>query len=259
MQIDLFTLIAQILNLLILLFLLRKFLYLPVLKAISARQKLIADEIESAEQARKSAEAAEKKSLAEAKKLEAQKQSVLEKAHDEAALLAAHLKEQTEEEYRQKRQQFSERIIAEEQSFDLAVQKSVAEYWTQFAQKALSQIADTDLNTAAVVQFMRKISALSAEEQKSYASAFQAKKQIEIQTAMPIDDKLKTQLEEFLRKTWKLPKNIDFVYATKSDLICGVQIVAAEQLVAWNFEGYMQEFRQSLHKSVSQLLNRGEK
>ncbi|MBR6356244.1 MAG: F0F1 ATP synthase subunit delta [Alphaproteobacteria bacterium] len=259
MQIDLFTLVAQILNLLILLFLLRKFLYLPVLKAVSARQKLIADEVENAENARKKAEAAEKKSLAEAKKLEAEKQSILEKAHDEAAVLAAHLKAQTEEEYRQKRQQFSERIIAEEESFDLAIKKAAAEYWTQFAHKALAQIADADLNAAAVTQLMRRIKELPADEQATYAAAFQAKQQIEIRTAFPLDDKLKAQLEEFLRKTWNLPKNIGFAYDVKPDLICGAQIAAAEQLVAWNFEEYMQEFRQNMHKSVAQLLNRGEK
>ena len=56
-----------------------------------------------------------------------------------------------------------------------------------------------------------------------------------------------------------LPKNIGFAYDVKPDLICGAQIAAAEQLVAWTFEEYMQEFRQNMHKSVAQLLNRGEK
>lgn len=259
MQIDLWTLIAQILNLLILLFLLRKFLYLPVLKAVEARQKLIVDEINNAENVRKKAEEAEKKSLAQANKLEAEKQSVLEKARDDAAILAAELKAQAEDEYRQKRQQYSDRIVAEQQSFDLAMQKAAAEYWTQFARKALAQIADADLNAAAVSQLMRKIEELSAKEQKTFAEAFMVKQHIDIQTAFPLDDKLKTQLEEFLRQKWKLPKTTGFAYEEKADLICGVQIVADEQLVAWNFNGYMQEFRQNMHKSVAQLLNRGEK
>ena len=48
MQIDWWTFAAQIINLIILLFLLRKFLYIPVLKAVDARQKLIADELRKA-------------------------------------------------------------------------------------------------------------------------------------------------------------------------------------------------------------------
>ena len=39
MGIDLFTLIAQIINLVILLYLLRRFLYIPVLKAVEQRQQ----------------------------------------------------------------------------------------------------------------------------------------------------------------------------------------------------------------------------
>ena len=41
MSIDLFTFFAQIFNLLLLLYLLRRFLYLPVLKAVDERQKFI--------------------------------------------------------------------------------------------------------------------------------------------------------------------------------------------------------------------------
>lgn len=259
MEIDLFTLIAQILNLLILLFLLRKFLYLPVLKAVEARQKLIADEIENAENARKKAIAAEKKSLSQAKKLEAQKQAILEKAHENAALLEAELKAKAEAEYLQKRRQFSDRILAEEKGFDLAIQKSAAEYFTEFAHKALSQIADADLNAAAVAQLMRRIETLPVAEQKKYAEAFRNKKQIVIESASLLDANLQKQLEEFLRNLWKLPKSTVFGYEIKPDLICGVCIAAEEQLVAWNFANYMQEFRQNMHKSVLQLLNRGEK
>lgn len=259
MQIDLFTLIAQILNLLILLFLLRKFLYLPVLKAVSARQKFIAEEIENAENARKRAMAAEKKSLSQAQKLEAQKQAILERAHKDALELSAKLKADADAEYQLRRRQFRDRIVAEEKNFDLSVQKAAAQYFVQFAHKALAQIADADLNAAAVSQLMRRVAALSDEEQQQYAYAFQSKKQVEIQTALTLDDNLKAQFEDFLRETWNLSQKISFKYVVKPDLICGICIVAEEQLVAWNFENYLQEFRQNMHKSISQLLVRGEK
>ena len=56
MSIDFFTFVAQIINLLILLFLLRKFLYLPILRVLEERKALLESEYKVAEIARKKAE-----------------------------------------------------------------------------------------------------------------------------------------------------------------------------------------------------------
>ena len=57
MGIDWLTLLAQIINLLVLIWLLKKFLYKPMLKIIEQRQSLIATEIQQAKDATKEAEA----------------------------------------------------------------------------------------------------------------------------------------------------------------------------------------------------------
>ena len=50
MLIDWFTVIAQLINFVILLLLLKRFLYGPILKAVDAREKRIADQIKDAEE-----------------------------------------------------------------------------------------------------------------------------------------------------------------------------------------------------------------
>ncbi len=49
MKIDWFTLIAQVINFLILVWLLRRFLYKPILKAVDEREKKIASQLKDAE------------------------------------------------------------------------------------------------------------------------------------------------------------------------------------------------------------------
>src|SRR5665647_3755722 len=49
MQINWFTVIAQVLNFLILVWLLKRFLYKPILNAIEAREKKVADQLSDAE------------------------------------------------------------------------------------------------------------------------------------------------------------------------------------------------------------------
>ena len=259
MEIDLFTLVAQILNLLILLFLLRKFLYLPVLKAVEARQKLIADEITVAEKARQKAIEAENTSLAITQRMEKDKQQILEKAQQEADVLAEKLKQKAEEEYRQKREQWHTRLMAEQQNFDISLQKAAAQYFNLFVQKAMRQLADTDLNNAAVKQLMNKISALSTAKKQEYTKSFAQKKQIEIQSALKLDNSVCNEFEAFLRLNLSLDANTEFIYTIKPELISGVCIVAEEQLIAWNFENYLLEFRQNMNKTVQQLLSGGGK
>ena len=48
MGIDTFTLVAQIINLVILIWLLKRFLYTPILKAVDARQAKIAERLNTA-------------------------------------------------------------------------------------------------------------------------------------------------------------------------------------------------------------------
>lgn len=259
MEIDLFTLVAQIINLIILLLLLRKFLYLPVLKAVAERQKAIADELESAETARKEAQSAEAKSIKQMQKLEAQKQKILLQAHDKAEKLGAELNEKAHAEYRQAQQQFRDRMKAEQSNFELAMQKSVAEQFNRFAEKALEQIADADINVLAVKKLIAKIEALPEETKKEYIKAFHGKKKIKIQSAMELPAKMQKELENYLRSAWQISSEVQFVYELKPELLGGLCVGAEEQLVAWNFEVYMQEFRNSLNKTAQQFLNRGEK
>ena len=135
MSIDWFTLIAQIFNLLLLLFLLRKFLYLPVLKAVEVRQKLISDELKKAQNLRLKAQKAEELCLQKAKDLDKEKQRVLASVQREADKLAADLREQAQSQYHQ-----------EQKNFDKALQKLTAEYFNRFADKAIKQMADVYIN-----------------------------------------------------------------------------------------------------------------
>ena len=91
MSIDLFTLIAQVINLIILLFLLRKFLYIPVLKAVEERQKLITSELKNAEETRVKAEELEKKCQQKLVDIENQKQAILLQTQNEAQELSNKL------------------------------------------------------------------------------------------------------------------------------------------------------------------------
>lgn len=257
MGIDLFTLTAQVINLIILLFLLRKFLYVPVLKAVEARQKLIADELISAEQARASAQKEEAKCVAKLREIETQKQAVLDKVQKEAQQLAVKLSEEAQVQYKQSQQKLNEKLKAEHRNFDVSVQSLVVKYFEQFADSALKQIADADLNVLAVHRFMQKLTTLPENEKKSFAATYRANNIIIIKSAKVLPDEMKENLENVLKQELKLKNSTIFEYKTSEELICGLSVAAGEQMISWNLQSYLKEFRNNLNNEVVKILNRG--
>lgn len=257
MEIDLFTLIAQIINLLILLFLLRKFLYIPVLKAVNERQREIADKLEAAEEAQQAAIRTVQKSEKQMQKLEAQKQEILQQAHDEADNLAADLAAKARTEYVKMQEQWKQQLLAEQKNFEHTMQKAVAVQFNRFTQKALQQIADADITDLAVTTMLRKIQELPEAKREEYAAAFADKSEIEIQSAHPLSEKLKSKLEDNLRKILHLSAGTKFKFTHNAELIGGLCLLSGEQLISWNLQEYTQEFDRNLNKETTQFLNRG--
>ena len=257
MQIDWWTFIAQIINLVILLFLLRKFLYKPVLKVVEARQKTIADELNQAATERQKAARLTKEFERKTEQIERQKQEVLAAAHKEAEELTNQLTAQAHAEYQHERQSWQQKLRKEQKTFDLAVQNSVAENFTLFAEQALQQMADTNLNTMIVNCFKKKIQNMSEPEKTALHEALKSTAKIEIQTAQSLSSKECQDVQDLLIKELSLPSNTAFGVVIHPELICGIAIQAGEKLVSWNLSGYLQDFKQQTDAQMQQLLKKG--
>ena len=250
MQIDWWTFIAQIINLVILLFLLRKFLYIPVLKAVEARQKLIADELQEAANAKKRALKLTDECNKRLADIEAQKQKILAQTSIDAGKLADSLMSEAQEQYKNARQQWQNKLIGEQQSFETAVRNLIAEYFTGFAERALTQMADIHLNDLIVAKFIDKLADIKPEE------TLENKDKIEIQSAQPLNQKNRDLLQKSLQKQFNLPADIKFDYTINQTLIGGIIIQAEDEQISWNLADYMQEFQEQMNTEMQQLVKR---
>lgn len=257
MSIDWFTLIAQIINLVILLLLLRKFLYLPVLKAVEARQKFIADELKSAEQSRVKAQKAEKLCLKKAQEIENEKQHILAQVQLEAEKMAEDLRKQVQFQYQQSQKEWAKRLHGEQKNFDIALQKLVAGHFNRFAEKALQQMADMELNEWVVRRFVQKIKDLSADEKAEMRKNFKSQSILRLQSAQELSAELKREIEYLLNAECGISREAEFLYEVNSDLVCGIVLQGGEYQIEWSLNGYLEEFKQIMAKEVSCLINRG--
>lgn len=82
--IDWFTVIAQVINFLILVWLLKRFLYKPILNAIDAREKRVADELANADTKKAEAEKEKEEFKHKNEEFDQQRSALLNKAKEDA-------------------------------------------------------------------------------------------------------------------------------------------------------------------------------
>ena len=256
MSIDFFTLIAQIINLLILLFLLRKFLYLPILKVLEERKALLENEYKVAEIARKKAELLEKSAQKVYAEIEIEKQKIVAQSHEKADVLEQKLTAEAELEFKKARQKWKDKLVSEQSTFDLALQNLIAEYFQKFATGALDQMADISLNELFLNKLMQKISAQKQDKKSEFVRDFLNSDEFELVSAENLDAKTKQHFKDFIQKEFMLKEDLKINFSTDKNLICGVVLKNKEQMIEWNLAEYISEFSNNLNTAVSSLINK---
>lgn len=254
MGIDPFTFAAQIINLLVLLYLLRRFLYLPVLKAVEARQKLIRGEFKKAEEAQASADRLKAEYLAELEDAKLQKAEILSAARVSADKLSAELQKKVEAEYLAERKEQQARLQKQLKDFEESAERLAAERFGSFAEKALRQIADADLNEAAVKKFMRRIKELPVAEKTKMRQSFGTAENITVVSAQRLSAESENKMKELLRSEAGAAENAVIRFETDPALVCGITVRGREYTLEWSLAEYAAEFRRIVSAELSALI-----
>ena len=164
MLIDWFTVGAQALNFLILVWLLKRFLYKPILDAIDAREKRIAAEL--ADAAAKKAEAEKERDEFQRKneEFDQQRAALLSKATDEAKAERQRLLDEARKAADALRAKRQETLRTERQSLERGHRRAgPSEEVFAIARKALADLATTSLEERMGEVFTRRLRAMDGQ------------------------------------------------------------------------------------------------
>ena len=153
-MIDWFTIVAQIVNFLILVGLLKYFLYGRVIEAMEKREQVIAsswDEVNLAKE-----EAQQQRDLAEQhnRELEDQRQEELVRVHEEVEVHRRELTAKVREEVDQVKARWSAAIREESTSFLRDLRRRASEEVFAVARRVLDDLADTELERRIAEKFI---------------------------------------------------------------------------------------------------------
>lgn len=249
MLIDWFTIIAQVLNFLILVWLLRRFLYKPILKAIDAREKKIEAELSDAS----AREAEAKKEQAEFKRknkeFDQQRSALLDKTKEEVNAERQRLLEEVRKETSDLRLKQQEALKKDKQDLNQEIRRRAQQEVFYIAQKALTDLAGASLEERIVEVFVQKLRELKGEEKKQFASALSASPgSVSVRTAFDLPQADRDLIKKTVKET--LGIDIQARFETVPDLIGGIELTTNGQKVAWSIADYLT----SLEKGIDELL-----
>ena len=238
MLIDWFTIAAQALNFLILVWLLKHFLYRPILAAIDAREQAVAKEL--ADASARMAEADKKAAEFQAKNetLEQNRVALLKKATDEAAeerdklLEAARL---AAEALGAKRKAT---LQAEAVDLDKTILARCREEVFAMTRKVLADLATTSLEERMGEVFIRRLGELDGGARKILREALvSGSGPARLRSTFELPGKQQAAIRKALHEAFSVDLQVQF--ETSPDLVSGIELSAHGQKLAWSISDYL--------------------
>lgn len=249
MLIDWFTVAAQALNFVILVWLMKRFLYEPILRAIDAREKRIAAELADAAATRAEAQQTCDEFQKKIEEFDQGRIALFGRAKDEADAERRRLFEAARADSDMLRAKRRDAFEREQESLKNELTRRTQEEVFAIARKALADLAGTSLEERMSDMFTRRLHELDIETRDSIAKALTASSQGAIvRSAFDIPPEQQTAIQRALNETVAAPIHVRF--ETAPDLISGIELVANGHKLAWSIADYLA----SLEKSVGELL-----
>jgi F-type H+-transporting ATPase subunit b len=248
MLIDWFTVGAQAVNFIVLVWLLKRFLYKPVLReqriagelAAADRQKAEATASQDALQAKNKAFDDERAALLAKATLDAKSQGerLLAEARTAAEALAAQQRAALE----------GETTNLSRELTRLAAAESIS-----IARAALQTLAGSDLDARIGEVFVKRVRALESKARESFGAALKGSNAgCVVVSSFPIEERERAEIQTALNETFSA--DIQLRFETSSRVIGGIELEAGGQRLSWSVADYLK----SLDEKVGALLRTGD-
>ena len=249
MLIDWFTVGAQVLNFLILVWLLKRFLYHPILDAIDAREQRIAKELAQADAIRAEAQQARDRFQHKREEFDQQRGELLRQARADAEAERKRLLDAARKAATDLSAQRQASLQKESEGFSLALRSRTQQEVFAIARKTLADLAGASLEARMVGALVQRLADASAEDKAALIAAFQASTApVTVRSAFDLPPAERAALEAAIKETLGVTPSLRF--ETTPEVIGGIEIVSAGHSLDWSIAAYLG----TLQAAVDELL-----
>src|SRR5580698_10078040 len=251
MLIDWFTVGAQALNFLLLVWLLKRFLYKPVLNAVDAREKLIAAELADAAGKKTEAQKESDEFRKKNDEFDQQRAALLRKATGDAKAEQGRLLDEARKAADAIGVKRQETLLSDAKNLNEAIVRRTRQEVFAITRKALTDLATVSLEERLGEVFTRRLREMNGKTKECIAGALKtASDPALLRSTFDLPAEQRAAIQNALNETFASEVRIRF--ETAPDLIGGIELTTNGQKVAWSIADYLA----SLERGVGELLNK---
>lgn len=250
MKIDWFTVVAQLINFLILLWLIKRFLFKPILNAIDAREKHIADKVAHAEAQKAEAEELKAEYERKSDSLNAQSDAFLKTAQEEANEAKVQLMEKARDDAEAFVAQRKEAALDEEKLVRHTLRQKIQDEVLGVTRQVLTDLAGVSFDEQAVEAFNERLRNVSDEKSHALKAALKTSNEgVTVKTVFELSSELQSATSSAIQKITGADTAIKF--ETSPKLINGIELSVNGYKVAWSVADYLSSLEESFIMSAS--------
>lgn len=254
MLIDWFTVAAQVVNFLILVWLLKRFLYKPILHAIDAREQRIAQTLADADEEKAQAQRERDEFERKNEAFDQQRTALLRQAGNEAETERQRLMDEAREAATALRLEQLETLRNELQRLRQAISSRTQEEVFAIARKVLMDLASTSLEERMSAEFTRRLQALDGEAKRAFAEDLKtASGRGLVRSAFDLPEPQRTLIKKAVNETFAIEPQIHF--ETAPDIIGGIEISTNGRKFAWTIADHLASMQQTIAELSIQTSN----
>jgi F-type H+-transporting ATPase subunit b len=251
MIIDWFTFLAQVMNFIILVWLLKRFLYQPILDAVDAREQKIATALLDADEKKLQAEQQFHLYETKNKAFEQQSSALLKQAVSEADLERERLIGEGRDQAAALRLKQMENLRKGAEQLNQDIRQQTQQQVFSVTRKLLGDLASAGLEQILVENFLAQMHKMDKAKRIRVTAAL---KTTHHPALLRSAFELTPEQREFIQNEFNqiFETEIKFKFETEDNLIAGLELVSNGQKLAWSISDYLG----SLEKTMAEILNR---
>lgn len=232
MSIDWLTVAAQLVNFMVLVWLLKRFLYRPILDGIDAREAEIAERMQVAVRAKEVAKVAEAEYRAQVSTLQSEQDSATDALRHQAEQEKDALLAEAHDRIERERKAWQTHLDEEGRTFTAKLHHAGGHALLELTRKALRDLADEPLEARIAAHLARQIGSMDAELQNAAGTPDEAVVTSHGALPKPIQDEVTAELRH------RFP-DIDLRFDTDQTQAPGLVLQIGGAQLAWTIDTYI--------------------
>ena len=249
MLIDWFTVIAQIINFLVLVYLLKRFLYGPIIKAMDKRQEKIALCLEGARKKKEEARQEAELFLQKNREFDTRHEEMLSQIKKEAEARRVELIKEARIRVDADMARWYGAIRKEKETFLQDIRRHAVRHTCAIARRVIKDLSNTDLENRITSIFIERLQKVDNNEREALAQAVQHSMEgIKVNSAFEIAGESAKEIVRLLQNLTTDP--VDVRFEILPELICGIELKLHGRKISWNIADYLESFEESMRAAI---------